>query len=373
MGLSLEIPVSTTSFGQISYSMLEYAYKRNLTFNLAFVSGVGDFRWFDKADERFFSYVSARHNCYQSRLSNDDVFFKLWHIRGAEYCLPHSKKFLLTFHELDCITETEANILNLYDGIFVTSSFTKDVFLDGGVQKPVHVVRFGIDRTHFYKLDRRKSNDKIIIAVFGKAEKRKHTIPTCRYLVKRFGGNREFEIRLHIHNHFLNQQEMDSIYAAIFEGKPVPFNVTIVGPLPNNTAMNQAYNDCDIVVDMSGGEGISMPSLICVALGKHAVVHYCTGIKEWATAENTVLVYPNGKTPAADGKFFAPTGDFSIGNIHTWSLEDFDWAINEVLSRYRLNSVNVKGLELAEKFDNAVGAAAIFDVLLREGAVKQQA
>ena len=63
--------------------------------------------------------------------SRKDPVFKLWHINGSLESYS-DRQFLLTFHELDALTQTEINILKNNHKVLVSSPYSVKVFKEQG-------------------------------------------------------------------------------------------------------------------------------------------------------------------------------------------------------------------------------------------------
>lgn len=361
--INFEGVLNSLSFGFITNGIAKEFYKRKIEFNFLPISNNIDWSTFDRENGDYKTYVNNSYQNFIKKYNINDPSFKIWHINGSWHKLSKKNNNLLTFHELDQLTDEEVNILNSYDKIFVTSRFSKTIFEDFGVKTPVFYIPMGVDTEVFYDLEKpRPFKDIIVFSIFGKFEKRKRTIQTIQAWIKKYGNDGRYKLHLYVTNPFFKPEEMNQIYAAIFDNKPKPFNVDIFSYLPTNSHLNAAYNSTDIVIDMSGGESISLGSLNCVSMGKHAIVHWNTGIKDWATEDNAVLIKPNGKEPCYDGKFFVEGAPFNKGNIYTYDTENFLNGCDIAIKRFEANPVNQQGKLLQKSYSFAAG----LDVLAPE-------
>ncbi len=359
MNFNLEAPFNCLSFGNISFGILYELFRRGISPNLFPLGGNADLSAFDKVDNELAAYFNACIGRAGKYFKKGLPGLKVWHINGS-WLKVSDNQSLLTFFELDQLTETEVNILNNQTRVFVTSKQSKTVMESYGVTVPVIFTPMGFDVLHFHKLSKPYLEEAIVFTICGKIEKRKHTIRAIKLWIKKFGGNKKYRLHLYITNQFCSPEEMNGLYTQIFEGKQPPFNVTIFGFLPTNSLLNDAFNATNVIIDMSGGESLSLPSLTCVALGKHAVIHNASAMSDWATDENAVLVSPSGKEPSVDGKFFLPNQPFNQGNIWTWKDEDYMGALDKVVARVEANPVNPAGVKLQTDYSYAKGV----DILL---------
>lgn len=299
-------------------------------------------------EEDFQFWLSTAASKAKKTYKATDPAFRLWHINGSEAVIG-AEQVLLTFHELDSITPVESNILKQQKQVLVSSKFSEAVFRVAGVDN-VKYCPLGFDDTHFRKLPSKKpANAPITFSLFGKFEKRKHTEKVLRAWIKRFGGQRGYILNVHVYNPFFSPEQNNQILANIV-GPQRPVNVNFVPFVKTLKELNEGLNACDIVLDMSGGEGFSIPSFSALALGKHGVIHNCSSIKDWGAESGAVLVEPNGKEPVYDGVFFRPNGEFNQGNIFAFDELAFVSACEIAVDKFKANPVNEAGLSLPAKY-----------------------
>jgi len=158
-----------------------------------------------------------------------------------------------------------------------------------------------------------------------------------KLLSDNWGNNSKFKIHLHVFNPFYDQQNSERCNAINLQviqnacGGKIPDNFVLMGHFQKLTDLNRCYNIADIVVDGSGGESWSLPSFHMAGLGKKTVVHYNSGIKEWANEDNCWLVNSSGKISADDGMFFNSQAPFNAGNIYDFEEEDMVKQIKNAL------------------------------------------
>jgi len=358
--LNIEGVINPVSFGFITNGLLKEFFSKKVDFNFLPIHNNLDWSVFSNESADYKNYVNTSAGSFLKSFNINDNGFKIWHIDDSWRKLSKSRNSLLTFHELDSLTAEETNILNSYDQIFVTSRFSKNVFEDCGVSSKVVYVPMGVDNSVFYSLNKpRQFKDTIVFSIFGKFEKRKRHLQTIQAWIKKYGNDIRYKLHLYITNPFFKPEQMNQVYAQIFNNQPKPLNVDLFPYLPTNAHLNDAYNITDIVIDMSGGESISLGSLNCIAMGKHGVVHWNSGIKDWATEDNAVLVKPNGKEPVYDGVFFHPNQKFNQGNIYTYDTDAFLNACDVAINKFNSNPVNEKGKELQNTYNFKIGAETI--------------
>lgn len=363
MLFNTELPLNTLSFGHVSFGILHEFYKRGLSPNL-FPIGQPDLSCFDKVGADFHQYVATCSNKAFGNFKRNLPAFKVWHVQNSWHKVSNPA-YLLTFHETSELTIQETNILNQLDGIFLTSPYSKMVFENNGVTTPIHLVKLGFDELHYQKTNKKYFEDgSIVFSVFGKAEfVRKAHDKTIRAWIKKYGGNLKYRLHLFITNPFFKNEDMNNLYAQIFNGAKPPVNVTIFPFQVTDSLMNDAYNATDIVLDMSKGESLSLPSLVCLCLGKHGVIHNATGMKGWATPENAVLVESSGKVPSHDGIFFHNGNIFNQGAFFDWNEDEFLVACDKAIDRFKANPINTEGEKLKEQYSYKAGVDTILSVI----------
>ena len=145
--LTANLALNSLSFGAVSINILRQFWLKGIDVNLFPIGGQIDVSSYDKFEPEFFKWIEFSAQKALKDFSPNDPEFSLWHVNGSD--LRRSKnKTLLTFFELDSITEYERNILNSQDSIFVTSKESKKVFEEGGVTVPVHYIPLGFDSLH---------------------------------------------------------------------------------------------------------------------------------------------------------------------------------------------------------------------------------
>jgi glycosyltransferase involved in cell wall biosynthesis len=348
MNINCNLVVNSVSFGHCSINILYEFYKRNIEPNLFLIANQGDLSSYNVEPE-FAQYIK---NCAEKAMGSykrEYPNFRLWHINQSESGQSF-KNYLFTFFECDELTKFERNILNNQEKIFVSSSDSKQVFETFGVTRPIIHIPLGYDSKHFYKLDKTFYKEEVVVwCLNSKIERRKNTVKTIKSWIKKFGNDKRHILHLMIYNVHLSPEQNSQLLSQAFEGGK-PFNINILPYVKNYAELNDAYNCANIVIDMSGSEGWSLPSFHMVGLGKHAVLHRAPGIKDWGNDENAVMVSPNGKIPIYDGIHFHQGAPFNQGNLLTYDDNDLMDAFDKVLERYKKNPINEAGLKLREQF-----------------------
>lgn len=353
--LVLTAPINPLSLGQVSFNILRELYRRKVQV-VYFPIGQPDLSAY-RIDPQFGAWLERAVNSRYTKLDRKIPSLRIWHLNGAESKFT-DRQWSFSFHETDQPTPEELAVVAQQEQTLFCSNWTVDNFRTYGATN-VSYVPLGHDED-FQPIDRRLIPDGVTHWVLGgtKAEQRKNTQLIIQSWVKRYGGNRAHQLTLCIANPFFQQLQMDAFYASCFPEGKKPFNVNILPRLKTNAEMAQLYNSADVcLAGLSSAEAFNIPSFTTTALGKWSIVLNATGHKDWATAENSILVEPSGMRPAADGVFFTAGGQWSQGNIYTLAAEQLDEAFTR--AEKVAKSPNPAGARLRETHTYAKTVDAI--------------
>ena len=328
--LNVKIPVNTLSFGHVGLSILHEAYKDNQDVRLL-VNGGTDISAYSYSKE-FLDWLSAAALNSKENVNFSDVGFNLWHLDGCENRMGVNQN-LLTFHETSELTKTEANFARQQNNVFVTSRYTQSVFKNAGVD--ASYLPLGFDSTHFKNLKTAHSpshDGTIVFGVFGKFEKRKHTEEVISAWNSKYGGKRGFKLNTHVYNPFFSPEQNSTLLARSVDGNK-PWNINPIPFVKTLAELNGCFNACDVVIDMSGGEGFSIPSFSATALGKHAVLQNFSSLSDWGPDSGAIMVPAAPMQDVYDGHFFVQGREFNQGQIAGFNKDDFLSACDEAVKR----------------------------------------
>lgn len=355
---SFNLPLNSTSLGQVSFSILRELFNRKIEI-LLFPIGQIDIST-QKEDKDFVEWVQKAIQLAPIEHNKKNPIFKLWHLNGSLESYSNNQ-ILLTFYEVDSPTNVELNIIKNNSLVILTSSYAISVFKNLGVSN-VEFLPLGFDNIHFKNVPA-KSKNTIQFGLFGKLEpQRKRHLKTLALWAKKYGNNPKYSLNCAIFNHFLDANTQSQIINQALNGQKY-WNINFLNYLPSNEMYNDLLNNTDIVLAMSGGEGWGLPEFQCVALGKHCVALNAHSYKDWANENNSVLVNPSGKIPVYDNMFFKPGDIFNQGYIFDWNEQDFFEALDKVEQRYSQNPINTSGLELQKTFTYTKIVDKILDLL----------
>jgi glycosyltransferase involved in cell wall biosynthesis len=346
--LSIEAPVNSLSFGNCTFNILKSLFKRGQKTLLAPIGERIDVSSFDSLDIEFSNWIENSIKSFNSLHSRENPSFKLWHINGSLSSISN-KANLFTFYELDEPTKNELNILKNQSKVFVSSSFTKKVFENNGIENVVFCP-LGFDNDSFKNTGKKyHDGEKIVFGLVGKLEKRKQHHKVLSAWAKKYGNNPKYMLNCSIKNPFIDESSQMEAIKNILGGVHY-FNINFLNFMPKNSEYNDYLNSNDIIIGMSAGEGWGLPEFQSLCLGKHGVILNAHAYRDWANSENAVLVESTSKIECYDGIFFHKGHEFNQGKYFDWNEESFISACEEAEKRFESDPVNKKGEELKEKF-----------------------
>lgn len=347
MSITVEAPLNSLSLGQVTIGLLQEFKKKNIDVNLLPIGNQADLGGYD-FQEDFKVWLKG---CIEKGLSSfkrTDKALKIWHTQGS-HSRVGAESFLYTFHELDSLTNQEINILNQWDKVFVACDFNKGVFNLNGVNNVVTAPLGFSD--HFKEVQMKAYPEHMTCwLITGKYEQRKAHNKAIEGWYKKFGKSQNHVLHIACQNPFLKPEEEIKQILQHLKLDHKPFNLNFIPYCPRNSDYNRVLNVSDIVIDMSRGESFSLPSFTCVGLGKHALVHNNTGMKQWATSANSILVPSFGKMDSMDGVFFHKGQMFNQGSYFDWDMAAYEKGLDDVLTRKVVDKVNHEGKKIQTDF-----------------------
>lgn len=341
---SLNLPINSVSFGQVSFNILREIYSRQIA-PCIFPIGNTDVSA-QKVDQDLAFWLQSCINKSNKIHRRDNPIFKLWHIFDSMSSFS-KEQVLLTFLETDTVTDMEANILRNQKHVFVTNNYTKSICEEAGLDN-VSYLELGFDYNNFYRIDEKPYDDDIIVwGLFGKLENRKHTLRILRSWIEVYGNNPKHRLHAAITNPFLKPEDFNNILRQVFDKEY--WNVNILPSVKTNVEYNKIINSVNIVLGLSGGEGFDMPVFHCVGLGKHCIGLRAHAYLDYLNDNNSFLINPNGKVKAHDGIFFNEGQPYNQGNFFAWDMKELKDSFDIILQRYYKNPINEEGLKLQKR------------------------
>ena len=346
MNLIFDAPINNLSFGNVAINLLRELYKKKAKLSI-FPKTESDFTAFDKVNEDFKGWVTNATTYKYHNLDPDLPSLNLWHLNGSEKRISR-RQYLLTFYELGSPTFVEKKLVEMQDKVFLSNPEAIEAFQKLGCEN-VKFIPMGFDPDfHVIKSDKKLVEGKTHFVLMGKFEKRKHTKEIIQTWIEKYGNNNKYLLSCCVVNPFIKHEQMNALLSDTLDGKHYS-NVNFLPHLKTNSEVNHLLNSADIdLTGLSGAEGWNLPSFNATALGKWSIVSNHTAHKAWATENNSILLKPNEKEPAADGLFFAETGDFNQGEIYKFDKDQAAAAMEE--AEKKTGQVNTEGLKLQTKF-----------------------
>ena len=356
--LAFNLPLNSTSLGQVSFSILRELFQRKVEIDL-FPIGPLDIGT-QKQDQDFISWIQKSLNSSLASHSKKNTIFKLWHLNGSLESFSN-KQVLLSFYEVDSPTSVEINIVKNNEKLLLSSHYAVEIFKSIGLNN-VEFLPLAFDKSHFKEISKRKVEG-LQFGLFGKLEpQRKRHLKTLALWAKKYGNNSNYKLNCAIFNHFIDPNVQSQILNQALNGQKYS-NINFLNYMPSNEMYNDLLNNTDIVLAMSGGEGWGLPEFQSVALGKHCVGLNAHAYKEWMTPENSILIQPNSKIPCYDNMFFRQGDNYNQGNIFDWAEQDFLEALDKVEARYKINPINTEGLKLQKQFTYSKMVDSILEIM----------
>lgn len=343
--LSFNLPLNSTSLGQVSLSILRELFRRKKEILLFPIGGIDITSQIQDAE--FINWIQNSIQDSTKFHNRDTPIFKLWHLNGSLESFSN-KQVLLSFYEVDSPTQTEINIIKNNSIVLLSSNYAVSIFNNIGCNN-VKFIPLGFDNIHYRQVTPKKK-DGIHFGMFGKLEpQRKRHLKTLQAWVKKYGNKQGYFLNCAIFNHFLDPNIQSQMIGHALNGQKY-WNINFLSYMSSNEMYNDLLNNTDIVLAMSGGEGWGLPEFQTVALGKHCVGLNAHAYKDWMNENNSILINPNSKIPCYDNIFFKQGDNYNQGNIFDWDEQEFIQALDQVEMRYKINPINTEGLKLQEKF-----------------------
>ena len=345
MEFSLNLPINSVSFGQVSLAILRELYRRGLAPYLLPIGNV-DVASIEE-DPKFFEWINQCCANYKKYHTRDVPVLKLWHFNGSHESVS-KKQILITFYELDNPTDLEKNVAK-GNVTVLTSKFAQDVFTKLGIE--THYIPLGFDSDTFSVVNKKFfDDDRITFNLGGKFERRKNQVRVIKSWLKKFGNNKKYSLQVCCYNGFLKKELNEKIIAEATGGNKY-FNLNNLEWIPKNKMYNEYLNSGDIIIGMSSGEGWGIPEFSSLAIGKHGVILNAHSYASWANENNAVLVKPlEQKIDCYDNLFFKKGQEINQGQYFNYNDDEFIAGCEEAIKRVEANRVNEEGLKLQTEF-----------------------
>lgn len=190
------------------------------------------------------------------------------------------------------------------DIILTTTQKHKELLVENGIKKPVHVINEGIDDSLYNTIpyDAHIDTGKFTYLMVGKREERKFTDTTISTWIKMM-RNKDVALIVHSFNPFVHKDEKEHPFTNLacwtgedpralgfdykgFDGKAHKFtnqscDIYFTTPSLSTSAMPSLYHSANVGISMSRGEGWNLPLSEMMACGIPCITTDCLGHSEY--------------------------------------------------------------------------------------------
>ena len=295
----------------------------------------------------------------QVNFDKNQPCFKLWH--GNELftrTYGSSKYGVLSFFEINKLSDLEKKSYSLADIIFMPSLWAKNVLVDNGIQSEIVVCPQGVDTSIFNgnTPEDKAQNNKYIFINIGKWEIRKgHDL-----LVEMFNGafeeNDDVELWMVNHNPFLNNEQIKQ-WVGLYENSKLKDKIRFFPRLATQEILAKVMSYADCGIFPSRAEGWNNEAIEIMAMNKPLIITNYSAHTEYCNKDNSYLININETEPAYDNMWFNGEGEWASMND-----KQIDQAIEHMRYVYK-NDIrsNPNGLSTAQDYSWNKTAKIILD------------
>lgn len=291
-------------------------------------------------DQKLLQAALARRDTYDPSAP----CLRLWHGWDMALFAGRGPRCAYTFYETDRLRPAEVHHLAACDCVCVPSLWAAEVAAACGVPaERIAPARPGVDRTVF-RPDVPANTSLLVEAgwrpgdtVFlsaGKWELRKGHDFVVEAFSRAFTPADRAWLVLHCHNPFLSSTEQEEWeeFARDRLGERV---ILTRGRFPARQDVAALMAACDCGFFPSRGEGWGMESAEMLAMHKHLIATHWAGHTEYLTADNALLIQPDGCEPARDGKWFGDGPGLQPGNWAALGNNALEQAVTHLRAIHR--------------------------------------
>lgn len=237
---------------------------------------------------------------------------RLWHQFDMSMFVGKGPKVGFPIFELDTLTEKEVHHLQHLNGIFVCSSWAKNVIINNvKTMDPnsIAVIPLGVDSEYFFEQE--SERQETIFFNCGKWEVRKGHDVLVEAFNRAFEEDDNVELWMMCENPFLSEiesYEWDRMYKTSKLGN----KIRLIPRQDEQVGVSDIMRMTDCGVFPSRGEGWNLELLEMMACGKHVIATNNTGHTEFVNDENCMLIDCSYSEVAMDGKWFSGQGNWSV-------------------------------------------------------------
>jgi glycosyltransferase involved in cell wall biosynthesis len=239
--------------------------------------------------------------------------FKLWHANDF-FTKTHGdgKYGVLSFFEIDKLTEIEQQSYNIADIIFMPSEWAKNVLQNNGIKKDIIVCPMGVDTSIFnaQKPEDKKNKNTYIFINIGKFEIRKGHDILVDLFNNAFNENDDVELWMINHNPFLNQDQIKQ-WINLYNNSKLSSKIRFFPRIPDQISLAQIMSYADCGIFPSRAEGWNNEAIEMMAMDKPIIITNYSAHTQFCNKDNAYLVDIDTTVPANDGIWFNGSGNWA--------------------------------------------------------------
>lgn len=220
--------------------------------------------------------------------------------------------------------------LNRCGLVWAPSQHSARVFREAGVTAPIMISGYGVDPAMFYPSDRADHSAPYTFLVYGSALiGRKNVLRAIQAFVQADLPPDEAQLIVKV------AAGMSDSYVQDEHGKPYPNIKVIAEDWRYMSQVADLMRSADCGISLSAGEGFGLQPLESMATGLPVILHHNTGVLEYATPENSIPIYPDGRERSSEyEKRFGPTQYWQYVPDMVQTVDMIRWAFaNQDLAR----------------------------------------
>lgn len=227
-----------------------------------------------------------------------------------------------------------APILNRMGLVWVPSQHSKNLLVEGGVETPIMVCGYGIDPSAFYPIDRKGRDGPMKFIAWAQGlSSRKNALMSARaFLAAKLPEDEAvLEIKLN--------DGQGTPYFKDPDGNVHP-NIWCIAANWDTRQVGDWLRGADCFIYLSAGEGFGLKPLEAMGTGLPVICTYNTGMKEYLTGQNALLVFPRFIDMASD-----------LGENHELAEMDWEYNLQPILKDGRHTDLWAKPILLGQAFE----------------------
>ncbi|MBC8446834.1 MAG: glycosyltransferase [Chloroflexi bacterium] len=183
-----------------------------------------------------------------------------------------------------------AGVLNRVRAVWAPSQWVKWLFEDAGVTVPIGVCGYGVDHEAFYPVQRTTDGPMRFLAWARGLVSRKNVLGAIRAFLAAEPIDAVLEVKLNLDD---TLAPSGVTFDGVEEGR-----ITIIQEDWPRHKLADWLRSGDSLIYLSGGEGFGLMPLEAMATGCSVICSYNTGMMDFLTEDNAMLVHPTGRAPA---------------------------------------------------------------------------